>query len=242
MRYLSAHQPVYLPGLILFNKIALSDVFVFLSDVQFKRRSWHVRNHVRNGDQAIWLSVAVDKASGQSNTIRQTGFGDTDWKRKHLVSLQMAYGSRPFFKTYFPAIADLIQADYPNLAMLNITLIRHFCMLLELQATLIDSAELDHCGDNQDRLISLCHAAEAEGYISNIGAAAYVDEAGFTAQGITHVWQAFTPPVYEQGKAFLPNLSIVDALFNLGPQTAELVRTCGHRTPDLQHAQAAMDA
>jgi len=240
VRYLSAHQPVYLPGLILFNKIALSDVFVFLSDVQFKRRSWHVRNQVRNGNQAIWLSVSVDKASGQSNTIRQTGFGETDWRRKHLVSLEMAYGKRPFFKTYFPALEGLIQAEHANLAAFNSALIRHFCEVLGLQAELIDSAALDHQGDNQERLISLCHAAGAEGYISNVGAAAYVDEAGFADAGVTHVWQAYTPPVYEQGKPFLHNLSIVDALFNLGPATADLVRQSGYRTPDLAKAQAAI--
>ena len=56
MRILSAHQPVYLPGLILFHKIALSDVFVLLPDVQFQRHSWQQRNRVRNGKDAIFLS------------------------------------------------------------------------------------------------------------------------------------------------------------------------------------------
>ncbi|MBL4544831.1 MAG: WbqC family protein [Oceanicaulis sp.] len=50
---MSAHQPVYLPGLILFHKIALSDVFVLLPDVQFQRHSWQQRNRVRNGKDAI---------------------------------------------------------------------------------------------------------------------------------------------------------------------------------------------
>ena len=45
---LSAHQPVYLPGIILFGKIAISDVFMFLGHVQFSRTSWQTRNRVRN--------------------------------------------------------------------------------------------------------------------------------------------------------------------------------------------------
>lgn len=242
MTVLSAHQPVYLPGLILFNKIALSDVFVFLCDVQFKRRSWHVRNQIRNGNDAIWLSVSVEQAAGQSCTIRQVGFGQTDWQRKHLASLEHNYRKRPFFEAYYPDIKTLIERQYANLAEFNMALIAHFCTVLEIDTPLIDSASLDHEGVNQDRLISLCKAVGADQYVSNIGSAAYVDEAGFANHAITHLWQAFTPPVYEQGKPFLSNMSIVDAVFNLGPQTRDLVLTSGHLTADLDEAQRAMNA
>lgn len=242
MRTLSAHQPVYLPGLILFHKIALSDVFVLLPDVQFQRHSWQQRNRVRNGKDAIFLSVPVKKSGDLHRTIRQTEIANEPWRKKHLTTLKQVYGKRPHFDAYFPAIEALIEADHANLSDLNCSLIRHFCQVLELEAQVIDSAELDHEGESQDRLISLCHAAGADAYISNVGAASYVDEAGFSATGVTHYWQAFTPPEYSQGKAFLPNLSIVDALFNLGPDTAQLVRGCGEMTRELETAQAALNA
>jgi hypothetical protein len=242
MTILSAHQPVYLPGLILFNKIALSDVFVFLCDVQFKRRSWHVRNQVRNGESAIWLTVAAEKSAGHSNTIRQVGFGDTEWRRKHLASLEHEYRKRPYFADYFDDFAQIICSEFDNLAELNMALTRHFCAVLQIHTTLLDSKNLDHSGINQDRLISLCHAVKADHYVSNIGSAAYVDESGFENEGVTHSWQAFSPPVYDQGKPFLANLSVIDALFNLGPQTAEIVKHAGHLTPDLEEAQFAMRA
>lgn len=240
MRTLSAHQPVYLPGLILFHKIALSDVFVLLPDVQFQRHSWQQRNRVRNGQEAIFLSVPVRKSGDLHRTIRQTEIADEPWRKKHLTTLKQVYGKRPFFDAYFPAIEALIERDYANLSDLNCALIRHFCAVLELEAEILDSAALDHEGESQDRLISLCHAAGADAYLSNVGAASYVDEAGFTAKGVTHYWQAFTPPQYSQGKPFIANLSIVDALFNLGPDTAALVRACGEMTQDLSVAQAAL--
>ena len=240
MTVLSAHQPVYLPGLILFNKIALSDVFVFLCDVQFKRRSWHVRNQVRNGQDSIWLTVSVDQSAGQSNTIRQVRLGETDWRRKHLASLEHEYKKRPHFERYFEGYRSLISDEFENLAELNMALIRHFCDELNIQTRLIDSQEIDHSGTNQARLISLCHAIGADQYVSNIGSAAYVEETGFVQESITHLWQAFTPPQYDQGKAFLPNMSIIDALFNLGPETAALVGRSGYLTQNLEDAQAAM--
>ncbi len=240
LRILSAHQPVYLPGLILFHKIALSDVFVLLPDVQFQRHSWQQRNRVRNGKDAIFLSVPVKKSGDLSRTIRQTEIAEEPWRKKHLTTLKQVYGKRPHFDGYFPAIEALIEAEYENLSDLNCALIRHVCAVLELEAQIIDSAELNHEGESQDRLISLCHAADADAYVSNVGAASYVDEAGFSAKGVTHYWQAFTPPEYSQGKAFIPNLSIVDALFNLGPDSANLVRGCGEMTRDLGVAQAAL--
>ena len=41
---LSGHQPVYLPGIQLFNKIALSDKFMFVGHCAFEDGSWHNRN------------------------------------------------------------------------------------------------------------------------------------------------------------------------------------------------------
>jgi hypothetical protein len=241
MRLLSAHQPVYLPGLILFSKIALSDVFVLLPDVQFQRHSWQQRNRVRNGKEAIFLSVPVRKSGDLARTIRQTEIAQEPWRKKHLTTLKQVYGKRPFFEAYFPQVEALIEAEYASLADLDTALIRHLCEVLELETAILDSASLPHEGEAQDRLVSLCHAANADGYISNVGAAAYVDEAGFAAAGLTHLWQAFTPPVYDQGKPFLSNLSVLDALFNLGPATADLVRASGHVTSDLDEAKAALE-
>lgn len=45
---LTAHQPVYLPWLGLFHKIALSDVYCFFDDVQYLRRDWNNRNKIKN--------------------------------------------------------------------------------------------------------------------------------------------------------------------------------------------------
>ena len=72
-------------------------------------------------------------------------------------------------------------------------------------------------------LVSACQAVEAEHFVSNPGAHTYLDEAVFTVAGIKHSWQHFEHPIYDQGKPFIPNLSIVDLLFNTGPRAREVV-------------------
>ena len=45
-RTIAVMQPTYLPYLGYFDLIAQADVFVFLDDVQFERKSWQQRNRI----------------------------------------------------------------------------------------------------------------------------------------------------------------------------------------------------
>ena len=83
---LSGHQPVYLPGILLFNKIALSDAFMFVPHCQYSPKSWQTRNYIRQGNDKIMLSVPVEKNFGQS--IDQTKILNTNWRAKHLRSIR----------------------------------------------------------------------------------------------------------------------------------------------------------
>ena len=44
---LSGHQPVYLPGIVVLTKIALSDACMLVGHCQFQNKSWHSRNYIR---------------------------------------------------------------------------------------------------------------------------------------------------------------------------------------------------
>src|SRR5512141_290320 len=101
---LSGHQPVYLPGIILFNKIALSDAFMFVGHCQYVKKSWHSRNRIRLGDRELWLSLPVRTAGAFDQPINETFLLDGNWKRKHLGSIRQAYGKMPFFDMYFPGL------------------------------------------------------------------------------------------------------------------------------------------
>jgi len=227
----SAHQPVYLPGIILFNKLALSDACMLLSHCQFVVRSWHQRNRIRDRDAPMWLSVPVN--AGYKQPIAEVQVAGQKWRRKHVGSLRQAYGRRPFFDTYFPELVRLLSIDYPSLADLDIALIRCLCQWLEIDTPLHDSRDFGLSLHKTELLIESARALGADHFLSNIGSSVYVEEAVMAEQRVQHHWQRFEHPVYEQGLPFVQDLSVVDLLFNIGPRSAQVVRTCGHIDPQL---------
>ena len=224
---LSIHQPVYLPGVILFNKIALSDRFMFLSNVSLSKQSWQTRNRIRSGKGEHFLSVPVRTKDRFAQSILDVEIPDQHWRKKHLKSIYQAYASRPFFKDYFPQLEAALSKDWTSLCDLNISLIRMFLQWLNIDLPILDSRDYKLEGNKNHMLIGLCGKAGADAYISNVGSAAYIDESAFVNAGIVHYWQSFTHPVYNQGKEFLPNLCIIDLVFNTGQEAGAIIRECG---------------
>jgi len=229
---LAGHQPVYLPGIILFNKMTLCDRFMFVGHVQFSPKSWQQRNRIALDGREILLSVPVRKSERFGQPIDAVEMADRHWPRKHLGSIRQAYAKRPFFARYFPALEATLTRDHPHLGALNRALMSLACEWLEIATPMLESHDYEGIsGHKTDMLIDMCRAVAADRYLSNEGARDYVDEAHMAAAGIEHCWQDFTHPVYDQGHAFVPGLSIIDLIFNVGPAAAHIVRTCGRVTP-----------
>lgn len=224
---LSGHQPVYLPGIILLNKIALSDAFMFVGHCQYTQKSWQTRNRIRLGNQEHWLSIPVKKSGRFGQSINDTEVLDAHWKKKHLGSIRQAYGKRPYFDRYYPELEALILKDTERLGDLDIAIIRMIVDWLEISTNILDSRDYPIVGNKTDMLISMCEAVGADHYLSNEGSRDYVDEKAMAESGIQHCWQIFEPPTYDQGCAFIENLSVIDLLFNVGPASCDIIRSCG---------------
>ena len=116
---LSAHQPVYLPGIILFSKIALSEAFMFLGHLQFSRTSWQTRNRIRRGDGDQFLSVPVRHRGRFGQSINETEIANQHWKKKHLKSIYFTYNNRPYFDMYYPELEEILQREWDFLSGIN---------------------------------------------------------------------------------------------------------------------------
>lgn len=220
---LAGHQPTYLPGIVLFNKIALSDKFMFVGHCDYQAKSWQSHNFIRGADKPLKLSVPCWKGKSINETKPTP---DLHWRHKHTRSIELTYRDRPYFNDYYPEIADCIMRPAKNLSHLNIGLIRVLMHMLEIETPTYCSEDFQIAGHKTEMLANMCAALGARHYLSSPGEVDYVDKTLMNGYG--HSFQQFTHPVYHQGRGeFVPNLSVIDLLFNCGPQSAKIVREAG---------------
>ena len=90
------HQPHYLPWLRYFEKIARSDLFIVLDDVQYTKNGFQNRGKIKTAQGWIYLTVPVQKPLQRS--IREIEIDPrSGWRDKHRRALEMSYGKAPFF-------------------------------------------------------------------------------------------------------------------------------------------------
>jgi hypothetical protein len=76
-----------------------------------------------------------------------------------------------------------------------------------------------------DRLIDLCHAVGASGYLSGLGGEQYLDIARFESSGLRLEIQQFHHPMYQQAyEPFMPAMSAIDLLFCCGSEALRRLR------------------
>jgi len=221
----AVHQPQYLPWLGYFDKIDRADLFVLLDTVQFKKNEWQNRNRIKTAQGWQWLTVPVTYRFPQR--INQVKIKpQSNWARKHLLALRTNYSKAPYFSDYFDIFQKILTERWPGLAALNIRLVRAFTEVLGISTPLRVASELGPLPEGpNERLIAICQHLDAEVYLAGMGGRDYMHLGKFEKAGIEVVFQEFNPPVYPQLYGdFLPDLSVVDLLFNCGKQSLGIIR------------------
>lgn len=216
----AVHQPQYLPWLGYFDKMAGADMFCYLDNVQYKKNEWQNRNRIKTAQGWQWLTVPVTYRFPQK--INQVSVNPaTAWEKKHMQAITTNYSRAPFFHEYKDLIDPTLLSNPGNLSTLNICLAERLRGALGIKTETRVVSELPPMReDPNDRLIDLCRYFSADTYLAGQGGAGYMDVARFEENGIDVIFQAYTHPVYPQlfGE-FVSHLSIIDLLFNCGPES-----------------------
>lgn len=212
------HQPNHLPWLGYFAKIARSDIFVFLDDAQYPKGSYVNRVRIAADGEPFWLTIPVKVTLG--DPILKVESARSDWARAHRDRLIQIYRSANFFKETWPEIEKWLRATpSANLAQLNMHLVSMIAQQLGLGARFVTSSSLDLPAATSDiRLAAIVDQLAPGGrYLSGAGGANYQSEQTFAERGISLAYNDFAPLPYDRsGAAFLPGLSILDAVFHRG--------------------------
>ncbi len=217
-------QPTYLPWIGYLGMIDLADIFVFYDDVQFSVQSWQQRNKIKTAQGWAWLTVPIEREFGSK--INETRINNrTNWSKKHWKSIRQSYSKAPHFNKYAPLFEELYQKTWEYLADLNIALIKEISRITGLETKFMRSSELKVEGTKTERLINLLKKIGDDEYISNPGSRDYLEVNRFRENNIKLYWYEYEHPVYPQIRGeFIPYLSVIDLLFNVGDEAVRYIR------------------
>ncbi|QXV64667.1 WbqC family protein [Mucilaginibacter sp. 21P] len=189
----------YLPPVEYFTKLnAFKPDVVFDVEEHFPKQTYRNRANIYSPDGLLSLVVPVVKGSKNHTKTKDVKISyDFRWQRLHWMSLQACYRRSAYFEYYEADFAPFYEKRYDYLLDYNREL---FELLLRLTKNKLEVSFTDTYETEYPGLTDLRNAFNAKATLA------------------TEQKQYFQ--VFEERNGFLPNLSIVDLLFNQGPQAA----------------------
>ncbi len=213
-------QPTYLPWIGYFHMIRQVDLFTFLDDVQFARRSWQQRNRIMLRGSEHFLTIPVSSKGRRDQLIMDVIVDDGQhWRDKHKITLSHAYRRHPFGSDIIDVVGECLDRSSEKLSDITIAIITALCDHLHISTPLQRSSDLPVSGTKSGYLLALCSRCGASEYVSARGSREYIEEEALFAQASIAVeYHDFLPVPYRQVGAsqFIPYMSAVDVIANIG--------------------------
>lgn len=221
----SSHQANYFPYPGFFNKIFLADIFVVLDNVQFQYDITN-RNKIVSSD-GNWKRITVPvKRQYKFSKITDVKINNNlTWKVLNWESIYKSYNNSEFFHLYEDYFEKLYKREWEFIFELNYETILQVVTWLGIKTKILRESELNVSGASTERLVNLCKKLGADIYLSGSGGRLYLDEKLFLQNNINIQYQNYLPTKYPQHltKSFIPNLSIIDLLANVGPDSLSVI-------------------
>ncbi len=186
----------YFPPVIYFSELINSERTVIEQYENYVKQSYRNRCEILSPGGKQTLSIPVIKKSGQKQLIKDVKIDyKNNWQAQHLKSLQAAYLSSPFFEFYIDSLLPFFKKKFTFLFDLN----------LEILQTILNEMQIE-------RKINLSEKFVPE-YPDNDFR--YIIH---PKKDLSTNLKEYTQ-VFSEKYGFVPNLSILDLLFNEGPNT-----------------------
>lgn len=177
----------------------------------YMKQTYRNRCIIAGPDGPLPLTVPVVKPDTPKCFMRDIRISDHgNWRHLHWNALESAYNHTPFFEYYKDDFRPFYERKYDFLMDFNEELCRTVCALIDMEPRM--ERTTDYC----------CTAPEGEeDYRERIH-----PKRDYRTED-----PAFHPvpyyQVFQERLGFLPNLSIVDLLFNMGPESLLVLERCG---------------
>jgi len=197
----------YLPPVQYIGKFTGGNPVLIEKHENYQKQSYRNRCYIYGANGKLCLVIPVIKHHGEKTPVHAVEIDyDNPWQKIHLKSIESAYRLSPFYEYYADDFVALYGKKPALLFDWNLTLLNHIIKCLNL--------------GEPPRTTSA--------YEKNAGAASDFRERIHPKPRLYRPDPLFQPVPYSQvfreRHGFIPNLSIIDLLFNEGPHAAEVVR------------------
>jgi hypothetical protein len=187
----------YLPPISYFTAISRANSVFIETHEHFVKQTYRNRCRIATANGVKELTIPIESNNGIKNPIRDTRISrHEDWQKIHWRTFDTAYRNSPFFEYYKDDFRPFYEKEWKFLWDYNQDLLTLVFELLDIQPT-----------------VQL-----TENYINRDKKAADLREKIHPKRESISTTKEYYQ-VFEQKHQFIPDLSIVDLLFNMGNES-----------------------
>lgn len=202
--YLSS---AYLAPVEYYTKLATYDKIYVEQHDHYMKQTYRNRCTIAAPDGELPLSIPTVKPDTPKCPMKDIRISDHgNWRHLHWNAIESAYNSTPFFEYYKEDFRPFYEKKYEFLIDFNEELCRMICELIGLHPNMerTEAYKTDFTSDETDFRERIHPKKDF-----------HIEDPEFVAKPYYQV--------FEQKLGFIPNLSIIDLLFNMGPESLLLL-------------------
>ena len=194
-------QPTYFSPIYQFQQLVNADEVVFEVQDNFQKQSYRTRMQIATPIGIQTLIIPIRHNNGIRQKTKEVRIDNSfRWQRKHYKSLQNSYRSSPYFEFYEDEISPLYKKPHKYLLDFLILSQELSFELLQIESNYSKTTEYK------------------PDYIKNLDYRFLENAKSKQKFEVVQYKQ-----VFENKHDFIPNLSILDLLFNEGPNALSLL-------------------
>ena len=190
-------HPTYFPNITHFVAIAQAKEVMFESDDNFVKQTFRNRTYIYGANGKLALNIPVIHSQKNRQKYRDVKiFNEENWQSLHWKSLLSAYRTSPFFEYYEDELQPLFNIKTDYLLDFNMKCFEIICDCLQVELSTSKNEVFQKLVENTTDYRHLVNAKKEQ----------------------PQQFETYTQ-VFGNKHGFIPNLSILDLLFNEGPNT-----------------------
>jgi hypothetical protein len=193
----------YFPSILQMVAVSQAKNVVLEVHGNYQKQTYRNRTYIAHNNGKLLLNIPIKhiKEGTQRQMHSAVIENDFPWQSHHWKSIKTAYRTSPFFEYYEHDLKHIFTKPMSSLQELNIEIFNILCETLGIEAAISKSLEYEHLPNIMD-LRSLIEVKSS----------------------VNYKFETYTQ-VLQEHHGFLPNLSVLDLIFNEGPNALNYLET-----------------